>query len=178
MGRSTLNAKPTGDGLVSSRRTILWMAGLPGWVLVAPACVRSADRSCRRERTARAHRPRHAMSRTTPPAGPIGSVAGKGQCDGLKRVRAHTFLGPCQRHGPSTRCVPMAIPGRDAKRRCLRLIEDVTPPWGNRLSGRYLRFRELQQPTKCADGRWNSWPVEDLQFENGLVWDPSASDRC
>jgi len=155
MGRSTLNAKPTGDGLVSSRRTILWMAGLPGWVLVTPACVRSADRSCRRERTARAHRPRHAMSRTTPPAGPIGSVAGKGQCDGLKRVRAHTFLGPCQRHGPSTRCVPMAIPGRDAKRRCLRLIEDVTPPLGESFIGSVLAFSRV-----AAADQVRRWPLE------------------
>jgi hypothetical protein len=51
-------------------------------------------------------------------------------------------------------------------------------PWGNRLSGRYLPFRELQQPTRCADGGWNSWLVEDFQFGSGLVWDTSASDRC
>ena len=77
MGRWPHQAKPTGDGFVSRWGIVVWMAGLPGWVLVAQACVRSADRPCRRERIARVPRPRHTVSRTTPPEGPIGSVAGR-----------------------------------------------------------------------------------------------------
>jgi hypothetical protein len=148
MGRWPHQAKPTSDGFVSRWRIVVWMAGLPGWVLVAQACVRSADRPCRRERTARVPRPRHTVSRTTPPAGPIGSVAGSRRGDSADNAPAeHTRFST--RDAEDARCRwPMARRTRAHTNRGQNRA--LWRPCGQRVSPWSTPTSDLQTVGRCC----------------------------